>query len=133
MSAGHFLENADPAQPECLEQATFALPWAGRLFGVTVAAIERDVFTRAEFQGALIAAIRRHEAGGGAVVDEADYYERWGEALVALLGDKTALNAERLAAAEAAVRCAVPDHDHDHDTPPRARPITRDPDREVVP
>lgn len=106
-------------RPETLDAAVFELPWAARLFGVTLAAAEAGAFTLAEFQQALIEAVRRHERAGGVIAGEAEYYERWAEALLSLLA------ARRLAGAEEAVRCAVPDHHHDHDEPPRPEPIAR--------
>lgn len=128
MDLAYLAGKSDPLSADDLSRATFELPWAGRLFGITLAAAQGGLFTLKEFQQAMIASVGRFEAAGGTIDSEQVYYERWVEALVELLRSRALLNDDTLAAAEEALRCAIPAHDHHHDeSPPRAEPVARFP------
>lgn len=118
MDLAYLAGKSDPLSADDLSRATFELPWAGRLFGLTLAATEGGLFTLPEFQQAMIASVGRFEAAGGTIDGEQVYYERWVEALVELLRSRALLTDDALSAAEEAVRCAIPAHDHHHDEPP---------------
>ncbi len=68
-----------------LHSIAFSTPWAARAFGLTLAAVEKNLFTLPMFQQALIARIARSEAQGHAIADEEHYYSCWIEALTTLL------------------------------------------------
>ncbi len=77
------------------ENLTFNTPWSARLFGMTLAASERDLFTLPQFQAALIERINVQEKNGCIDTDEV-YYTCWLEALQALLEAKKFWSADQL-------------------------------------
>jgi nitrile hydratase accessory protein len=99
------------APPRSNGELVFAAPWESRLFGMTLALIERGAFQWRDFQGELITAIRAWESAA-APGAEYRYYERWQEALERLLADRH-LCAESELDARAGVLAARP-HGHDH-------------------
>jgi nitrile hydratase accessory protein len=99
------------APPRSNGELVFAAPWESRIFGMTLALIERGVFGWPEFQRELVAAIRAWETAA-APQAEYRYYERWQEALERLLA-----RLELLPAADLDVRAgalAARPHGHDH-------------------
>jgi nitrile hydratase accessory protein len=101
------------APPRSNGELVFAAPWESRLFGMTMALIERGAFTWSDFQPELVAAIRAWEAAAGPG-DSYHYYERWQEALERLLA-RTAICSPRDLASRAEAFAARPaGHDHDH-------------------
>lgn len=84
------------------ESLTFDTPWSARLFGMTLAASEKRVFTLQQFQSALIERISEKERDGCVSTDE-DYYTCWLEALQSLLEATKFLRANELSAREAEV------------------------------
>ena len=98
--------------------ATFPTPWAARAFALVTAASQAGWFELREFQQALIDSIKARESAGRCIADEASYYDCWVESLTAMIREK-GVAAERIAAAEAAIRgrlaALAHRHDHDHD------------------
>ncbi|EIY5386273.1 TPA: nitrile hydratase accessory protein [Klebsiella variicola] len=70
---------------QILQSIAFPNPWAARAFGLTLAAVEKKLFTLQMFQQALIALIASSEAQGHPIADEEHYYTCWVEALTSLL------------------------------------------------
>ena len=92
-------------------ELAFAEPWQGRIFGMAWALCEGGCFEWAEFQASLIDAIARHEAQPDAEAEYA-YYDRFQEALEALLIAKGIATAHRLDVRQQAL--AERPHGHDH-------------------
>ena len=90
----------------------FDTPWSARLFGMTLAAAEKGVFTLADFQAALIRAIEAYEAKGCIDSDE-QYYTCWLQALESLLHSRQLVDDARLADRETELADAAR-HRHDH-------------------
>ncbi|MBU2954793.1 nitrile hydratase accessory protein [Marinobacter sp. F3R08] len=84
------------------ENLTFNTPWSARLFGMTLAASNKQLFTLQQFQTALIDRIREQEKDGCITTDE-DYYSCWLEALQGLLEAKNLWQADQLMKREAEV------------------------------
>jgi len=115
------------------EQPSFVNPWSLRVFAVTLAAAESGIFSLQEFQQALIAEIRKHEAHGHCIDSDESYYTRWTEALTALLLTRKLFTGEQLAPVEQAARDAATamqraqeHHDRQHihrDARPQPRPL----------
>lgn len=81
------------------ENLTFNTPWSARLFGMTLAASKKQLFTLQQFQAALIERIQAQEKGGCITTDD-DYYSCWLEALQGLLEARQLLPADQLSARE---------------------------------
>ena len=81
------------------ENLTFNTPWSARLFGMTLAASKKQLFTLQEFQTALIERIQEQEKGSCITSDD-DYYSCWLEALQALLEARNLLQPDQLSARE---------------------------------
>lgn len=77
------------------ENLTFSTPWSARLFGMTLAASEKQCFTLQQFQSALIGRISEKEQDGCITTDD-DYYTCWLEALQGLLEQKNLWQAHQL-------------------------------------
>jgi nitrile hydratase accessory protein len=101
------------APPRSNGELVFAAPWESRLFGMTMALIERGAFSWSEFQPELVAAIHAWEAGRSPG-DEYSYYDRWREALERVLARLALLSPSELAARAEAFAARAPGHDHDH-------------------
>jgi nitrile hydratase accessory protein len=99
------------APPRANGELVFAAPWESRLFGMTMALIERGAFAWSDFQPELVAAIRAWEAGASAG-SEYRYYERWQEALERVV-TRTAICSSADLASRAQTFAARP-HGHDH-------------------
>jgi nitrile hydratase accessory protein len=109
------------------EELVFETPWSARLFGLTLALIRAGHFSVHEFQQSMITEIRAYEVMG-CIDSNATYYERWIEALLALLRRKGTIADGALAAMEARVRAATPPrhtHDHDHHHAPQPIAVSR--------
>lgn len=89
---------------QTLQAATFPNPWAARVFALTLAAVEKNLFTLPMFQQALIATIAHSEAHGQAIVDEEHYYSCWVEALTALLHQSSLIASGSLVEQEHEIR-----------------------------
>ena len=94
------------------DEPKFAAPWELRAFALAVAAFHGGQFQWNEFQDELIASIRTWEATDTA--DQWSYYERWLEALEALLAEKGSLTGEVMAQRTATVLAVPRDKDHHH-------------------
>lgn len=81
------------------ENLTFNTPWSARLFGMTLAASNKQLFTLQQFQKALIERIGEEERGGCITTDD-DYYTCWLEALQGLLEAKNLWQADQLSKRE---------------------------------
>ena len=84
MSAAELPIDGPAAPPRANGELVFSEPWESRLFGMTMALIERGAFAWSDFQPELVAAIRAWEANA-AEGDEYHYYERWEEAFEVVL------------------------------------------------
>ena len=105
-------ELLDQVQRAGLANLSFASPWAARLFGMTLAAAQKNIFSLQAFQQALIASIQRHEQGGCIDSDE-QYYTCWLEALQRLLEEHDLIEPERLGMREEQILTAAQER-HDH-------------------
>lgn len=90
----------------------FENPWTARLFGMTLAAAEKGVFSLADFQSALIEAIQKHESGG-CIENNHEYYTCWLQALETLLSNRRMLDVTRLTDREADLAHAAHER-HEH-------------------
>src|SRR5687767_3923728 len=101
------------APPRSNGELVFAAPWESRLFGMTLALIERGVFGWPDFQRELVASIGAWEAASppGAAYH---YYERWQEALERLLARLDVCLEPELEARAGDLAARQPGHDHDH-------------------
>ncbi len=70
--------------PRSNGELVFNQPWEGRVFGLAVAAQQAGFFSAEEFRQALIAAI--------ADDPDAPYYDRWSQALLAVILEKGLLD-----------------------------------------
>ena len=96
-------------------ELAFAEPWQGRVFGMAWALCESGCFEWPEFQASLIAAIARHEGRRSVQRDaEYDYYDRFQEALEALLVAKGLATVAGLESRQQALVERPHGHDHDH-------------------
>ena len=101
------------APPMANGELAFAEPWQGRVFGMAWALCERGCFEWPEFQASLIEAIARHEAlPEGEAEAEYAYYDRFQEALEALLIRKGLATGAGLESRQQAL--ADRPHGHDH-------------------
>lgn len=110
-------EQSGPMRITNIENLAFHAPWAARVFGVTLAAAERGIFSMQDFQGALIKHIGNYEKAHGCIDGEEAYYSAWVAALSDLLQEKALLTPGALAEGENKVRDALArlQHDHEHD------------------
>ena len=99
------------APPRTNGELVFEAPWESRLFGMTLALIERGAFAWRDFQEELVASIRAWEATA-APGAEYHYYDRWQEALERLLG-RTEICPRTDLDSRAEAFAARP-HGHDH-------------------
>ncbi|MDH3755361.1 MAG: nitrile hydratase accessory protein [Acidimicrobiia bacterium] len=104
------------APPRSNGELVFDAPWEGRVFGIAVALAEAGVFTLADLQAELIAAIARWEALGEPV-ENYRYYECWLAALERLVVGQTPLSIDQIdeRSEQFVARPAGHDHEHDHD------------------
>ncbi|TCL02034.1 nitrile hydratase accessory protein [Sodalis ligni] len=70
---------------QALRSIVFPNPWAARAFGLTLAAVEKNLFSLQAFQHALIERIAESESRGESITDEERYYSCWVDALTVLL------------------------------------------------
>jgi len=111
-AAASALPIAGPAAPPRSNgELVFAAPWESRLFGMTMALIERGAFAWSDFQPELVAAIRSWEATA-APGAEYRYYERWQEALERMLARTAICTGGDLEARAAAFAARPAGHDH---------------------
>jgi nitrile hydratase accessory protein len=101
------------APPRSNGELVFAAPWESRLFGMTMALIERGAFTWGDFQPELVASIRAWEAAA-APGDPYSYYARWQEALERVLARATICSRGDLESRAEAFAERPPGHDHPH-------------------
>jgi nitrile hydratase accessory protein len=99
------------APPRANGELVFTAPWESRLFGMTMALIERGAFSWSDFQPELVAAIRAWEAKA-ASSEPYSYYERWQEALERVAA-RTAICSTADLESRAEAFAARP-HGHDH-------------------
>jgi nitrile hydratase accessory protein len=99
------------APPRSNGELVFEAPWESRLFGITMALYEAGRFEWSEFQERLIGAVGRWEAEhpGG---EGYRYYERWAEALEALLDHGEIVSTTLIDERAAALAARPPGHDH---------------------
>ena len=101
------------APPMANGELAFAEAWQGRVFGMAWALFESGCFEWPEFQASLIEAIARHEGLHSAAPDEEyAYYDRFQEALEALLIAKGLATGAGLKSRQQAL--ADRPHGHDH-------------------
>jgi len=99
------------APPRSNGELVFDAPWESHLFGITMALYEAGRFEWGEFQQSLIRAVHgwetEHPDGEGYV-----YYERWAEALEALLDQRGIVATDVLDERTAALATRPSGHDH---------------------
>ena len=101
------------APPMANGELAFAEAWQGRVFGMAWALCESGCFEWREFQASLIEAIARHDESQNAAQDEEyAYYDRFQEALEALLIAKGLATGVGLESRHQAL--AERPHGHDH-------------------
>lgn len=103
-------------------EAAFTEPWELRALALAVAAHEAGHFSWIEFQDALVAAIRTWETTPAPTPWR--YYERWLEALEALLAATGTFTDADLDARTRVLRATPPANDHAH--PAGREPIAVD-------
>ena len=111
MSTPELPVDGPAAPPRANGELVFTEPWESRLFGMTMALIERGAFAWSDFQPELVAAIRAWEASAGEG-NGYQYYERWEVALEVVLA-RTAICRRADLDARAQEFAARP-HGHDH-------------------
>lgn len=103
------------APPRRNGELAFEAPWESRLFGVTLALVERGAFPWRAFRRRLIDAIARwEERHAGRPEAEYRYWDLWLEALEALLSDTGLCGTDELDARTRLLAARPPGHDHDH-------------------
>jgi nitrile hydratase accessory protein len=113
VSAAELPVDGPAAPPRSNGELVFATPWESRLFGMTMALIERGAFAWSDFQPELVAAIRAWEAKASAG-DEYRYYERWQEALERVVARTAICSRDDLDSRAEAFAARPHGHDHDH-------------------
>lgn len=107
-------ELLDQVQRSGLANLNFASPWAARLFGMTLAAAQKKIFSLQDFQQTLIESIKHHERDGCIDNDE-QYYTCWLEALQRLLEEHHLIDHQQLGKVETQIMSAAQErHDHQH-------------------
>ena len=104
--------SGEAAPPRDNGELVFAEPWESRVFGLTVALCDRDLFTWDEFRERLIAEIavwERAHASDGAPYR---YYEQWQAALETLLVARNICPSADLDEREQALAARPAGHDH---------------------
>lgn len=119
-------ELLDQVQSAGLAHLSFASPWAARLFGMTLTAAQKKIFSLQDFQRALIVSIQMHEHDGCIDSDE-QYYSCWLEAFQGLLEQHQLIQPERLEVIETEIMAQAQErqdhqrsghhhgHHHNHD------------------
>ena len=100
------------APPRSNGELVFAAPWESRLFGLTLALLEKNFFSWSVFQQELVEQIRVWQANDARSGAEYRYYERWQAALEIVLEQKGICIASELEAR--AREYAARPHGHDH-------------------
>lgn len=100
------------APPRLNGELVFAAPWERRVFGLTMALVERGAIDYESFRENLIAEIARWEASGRPE-EEWSYYRCWARALESLLVDQRALSSDELETQVETFRRRPHGHDHD--------------------
>ena len=101
------------APPRLNGELVFEAPWERRVFGVTMALVERGVIEYARFREHLIAEIAAWEADH-APEERWSYYRCWARALESLLIDASALRSSELETRVEALVQRPHGHDHKH-------------------
>jgi len=106
------LDATGPAAPPRQNgELVFAAPWERRVFGLTMALVERGAFEYAAFQKHLIAEIGAWEASHPAE-ERWSYYRCWARALESLLADQRAVSLDELRARVEVLEQRPHGHDH---------------------
>ena len=102
----------DPTLPRRNGELVFDAPWESRAFGLAVALDEAGVVDWEEFRARLVARIAAWErAHPGA--ESWSYYERWHEALEAVLVERGLVGRDEIARRADAIHHERA-HDHEH-------------------
>jgi nitrile hydratase accessory protein len=110
------------ASPDVVSKLVFKHPWAARLFGLTLAIVEKGSFSIKEFQQAMFKSVGDYEKAGS-ITDDTTYYTCWINALLGLLGEKNLTSEAAITELEREIRLRLEtlhDHDHDHVSKPIA-------------
>lgn len=106
------------------ENLSFHTPWSARLFGMTLAANKKQLFTLQQFQKVLIERISEFE-NKNSIISEDDYYTCWLESLQTLLEEKNLWQADQLSLREKEVsEAAAHRHDEQKHKHHKVKPIT---------
>jgi nitrile hydratase accessory protein len=105
------LDLAGPAAPPRRNgELAFAAPWESRVFGATLALVERGALDWEAFRARLIAAITAHDAEHPG--EPTPYWSCWLSALESLLSDTRLCRADDVLARERELAARPPGHDH---------------------
>jgi nitrile hydratase accessory protein len=99
------------APPRLNGELVFEAPWERRVFGLTMALVERGAIEYAAFQKHLIAEIAAWEAGHQPE-ERWSYYRCWARALESLLADQRAVSSDELQTRVEALDQRPHGHDH---------------------
>jgi nitrile hydratase accessory protein len=107
------------APPRKNGELVFEAPWQSRAFGMAIALHHEGVYSWEEFSARLAAAIAANGSGSppGAVLPvapdaEAEYYERWLEALETVLTERGLVSEEEVETRTAEFEAGMWDHQH---------------------
>lgn len=121
--AVHLDASGKAAPPRANGELVFASPWESRVFGLTMALCEREVFSWQEFRELLIDEIGAwdlsHPSGQAAAESSADtieysYYDHWLAALEGCLVAKGICESGAIAALAGTLAQRPAGHDHVH-------------------
>ena len=104
-------EAGTAAPPRLNGELVFEAPWERRVFGLTMALVERGAIDYASFRENLIAEIGASEQSGR-LEEEWSYYRCWARALESLLIDRSTLSPSEVETRVEAL--AQRPHGHDH-------------------
>jgi nitrile hydratase accessory protein len=105
------LDVSGPAAPPRRNgELVFEAPWESRIFGATLALVERGALDWETFRARLIAAIAVHDAQHPG--EPTPYWSCWLSALESLLSDAGVCHPDELAAREQGLAARRPGHDH---------------------
>jgi nitrile hydratase accessory protein len=97
------------APPRRNGEIAFEAPWESRVFGATLAMVERGALDWEAFRARLIAAIADHDARHAN--QPTPYWSCWLSALESLVADAGLCRPDELAARERALSARPPGHD----------------------
>ena len=105
------LDLSGPAAPPRKNgELAFEAPWQSRVFGATLALVERGALDWERFRARLIARVAEHDADHPG--ESTPYWSCWLAALESLLADAGVCRPDELALREESLAARPPGHDH---------------------